>query len=204
MTDHKLILSPRKGIPSLAAARLQRWAIILSAYQYQIEYKCTKDYGNVDRLSRLPIPTVEAQETPAVDVFTVAQLDSLPAAAEQPGKSTQQDPLLSKVRCFTKSGWPQEVKGCLKPYWNRRHELSVEGDCVLWGIQVIVPKKLQNEVLMELHREHQGIARMKAITRSYVWWPGLDKLPRIAECASQSRKPCGQVRIVVNLCRIDW
>ncbi len=35
VTDHKpltTILNPRKGIPSLAAARLQRWAMILSAY----------------------------------------------------------------------------------------------------------------------------------------------------------------------------
>ena len=106
------------------------------------------------------------------------------------GKVTQQDPLLSKVRRFTKSGWPQEVKGCLKPYWNRRNELSVEGDCVLWGIRVIVPKKLQNEVLMELHRNHQGIARMKAIARSYVWWPGLDK------CLKNVAKNCRMCKSV--------
>jgi len=34
-TDHKpltTILGPKKGIPTLAAARLQRWALILSAY----------------------------------------------------------------------------------------------------------------------------------------------------------------------------
>ena len=44
VTDHKpltTILNPRKGIPSLAAARLQRWAIILSVYMYEIEFKCT-------------------------------------------------------------------------------------------------------------------------------------------------------------------
>ena len=36
-TDHKpltKILGPKHGIPSLAAARLQRWALILAAYDY--------------------------------------------------------------------------------------------------------------------------------------------------------------------------
>ena len=54
VTDHRpltTILSPHKGIPSLAAARLQRWAIILSAYKYDIEFKCTQLHGNADALS---------------------------------------------------------------------------------------------------------------------------------------------------------
>ena len=51
----------------------------------------------------------------------------------------------------------------------------MEGDCLLWGIRAIVPKKLQEDVLKELHYDHQGMARMKASARSYVWWPELDK-----------------------------
>ena len=43
LTDHKPpIFSAGKGIPTLVASRLQRWAIILSAYSYKIEYKPTK------------------------------------------------------------------------------------------------------------------------------------------------------------------
>lgn len=42
VTDHKplmAILGPKHGIPALAAARLQRWAVQLSAYHYDIEFR---------------------------------------------------------------------------------------------------------------------------------------------------------------------
>ena len=41
-TDHKplvTILGPKTGIPSLAAARLQRWAVLLAGHTYDIVYK---------------------------------------------------------------------------------------------------------------------------------------------------------------------
>ena len=42
VTDHKPLVSllgPKTGIPTLAAARMQRWALLLSGYQYDIEYR---------------------------------------------------------------------------------------------------------------------------------------------------------------------
>ena len=57
VTDHKPLLSlfgPTKATPSLAANRLARWALMLSQYQYTVEYRQTKDHGNADALSRLP------------------------------------------------------------------------------------------------------------------------------------------------------
>ena len=45
ITDHKpltAILDADKAIPSLAAACLQRWAILLSAYQYDIQFCRTR------------------------------------------------------------------------------------------------------------------------------------------------------------------
>ena len=45
VTDHKpltTLLGPKKSIPTLAAARLQRWALLLLAYSYEIEWKLTR------------------------------------------------------------------------------------------------------------------------------------------------------------------
>ena len=45
VTDHKpstAVLGPKNGIPPLAAARLQRWALLLPSYSYDIEFKSTR------------------------------------------------------------------------------------------------------------------------------------------------------------------
>ena len=78
------------------------------------------------------------------------------------------------VMLFTRSGWPLEVSPEVKPFYHRRNELTVEGNCLLWGTRVVVPMKLQGTVLQELHRDHTGMERTKSIARSYVWWPGMD------------------------------
>ena len=83
------------------------------------------------------------------------------------------------------------MRDCVKPYQYWRNEITVEGDCLLWGI---LSKKLQENVLIDVHRDHQGIARMKANAKSYVWWPELDKsLEKIAKdcqaCKSTKSMP---------------
>ena len=39
----------------MASARIQWWALTLSAYTYTIQYKAGKDHANADVLSRLPL-----------------------------------------------------------------------------------------------------------------------------------------------------
>ena len=72
----------------------------------------------------------------------------------------------------------------MRPFWNKRNELVVEEDCLMWGIRTVIPNKLRSVVLKELHSSHLGIVRMKMLSRSYFWWPKIDK----------------DIESVVNLC----
>ena len=57
MTDHKPLLSllgPKSGILTLAAARMQKWALLSVAYQYDIEKRSAAKHANADCMSRLP------------------------------------------------------------------------------------------------------------------------------------------------------
>jgi hypothetical protein len=130
-------LGRQKGVTSLTAA--QRWAVLLSAYCYDIEYKPTQAHGNADWLSRLPLPSFGKQEGPlGIDVFNniIAELDAPSVTATQLRQATRRDRTLAKVWRYTKSGWPQKFSDYLTPHWVRRHELTIEGDCLMWGILV--------------------------------------------------------------------
>ena len=57
ITDHRPLLGllgEGKPIPPNASARVQRWALTLSAYDYKLIYKPGTAHSNCDGLSRLP------------------------------------------------------------------------------------------------------------------------------------------------------
>ena len=95
--------------------------------------------------------------------------------AEKLSSATRQDPVLSKVHQFSRQGWLSSTDEDLKPYRIREQELSTQGQILLWGNRVVIPTKLRTGIMQELHRNHPGIVRMKALARSYLWLSGLDK-----------------------------
>jgi len=100
VTYHKpltTVLSPKAGLPALAAALLQRWAIILSAYSYDIVFQPTKSHANADCLSGLPLPLMTAS------LFNVQQNVTLPVTPQQLRSEIVKDPLLLKVLRYTKA-----------------------------------------------------------------------------------------------------
>lgn len=193
LTDHRpltTILSPCKSTPSMAAARMQRWALLLAAHHYTIQYREAARHGNADGLSRLPLPTSQREKSNAVDCFHVKQIEALPVNCREICRGSRRDPVLAQVMEMVSTGRFPEVKNgtsTLAPFINRKDELTLQQGCLMWGIRVIIPPKLRPQLLSELHTGHPGVVRMKAVARSYMWWPGIDAQ---IEQVSKGCQPC--------------
>jgi hypothetical protein len=92
-TDHKPLMSlfsETRGIPPLASARIQRWALILSAYQYSIVYRTGKDNANADALSRLPLPETPVSTYVPPESFFVRKVVTDPCKGS-PGQAVDRE-----------------------------------------------------------------------------------------------------------------
>ncbi|KAK7090298.1 hypothetical protein V1264_010113 [Littorina saxatilis] len=106
---------------------MQRWALILAAYQYDLLFRTTDEHKNADMLSRLPLKGeyFTASEEP---MFNITCTDELPVTSRQIAEATRKEPVMSKVPQNTLNRWPFQNSGKhMQPYFMRRAELSVEG-----------------------------------------------------------------------------
>ena len=182
VTDHKplvTIFHPQKGIPQFSANRLRRWALILSNYNYSIEYIKSKD-NKADVLSRLPMLNVESLsswEIDNADYMNYFRNDDIPINHDLIQSETKKDKDLLAVMKYVRSGWPNfsKVPQKCKQFYHYRSELTIQDDCLLLNHRIIIPLSLRKDVLQELHKTHLGIVKMKSYARSYFWWPNLSK-----------------------------
>ena len=161
----------------MSSPRVQRWAVTLAGYTYDLVYRRGDDHGNADCMSRLPAPgVIEESPVPANMILTLGRLDTTTITSAMMREWTCKNLVLAQVVRLLEEGWPDTVKSEeLSPYYHRHTELSLQDGCVLWGARVLVPTPRRAGILQELHVTHPGVSRMKPLARSYVYWPGIDK-----------------------------
>ena len=74
VTDHKpllSLLSGQKPTSPQASARIHRWSLYLSSFEYTLKFRNTTAHGNADALSRLPLQV----EPASVDTTRVGLID---------------------------------------------------------------------------------------------------------------------------------
>ena len=98
---------------------------------------------------------------------------------------------------YTAEGWPgyKEMKETqLSLFHKISNSLSIAEGCLLYGNRVVIPVKLQPEVLKILHLGHFGMERMKKLARTAVYWPRIDydiegTSQKFTACAEHQKLP---------------
>ena len=76
-----------------------------------------------------------------------------------------------------REGWPeqQKIDDKLKPFWFVQNKLSLHNNLLLRDSRIVIPESLQQELLGQLYKGHQGIVKCRNRARISVWWPGISK-----------------------------
>ena len=163
----------------MSAARQQRYAIFLSGFNYSIEYRKSKANANADGLSRLPLPITAPMNGEcflADNLFYTEIMEAVPLNATIIAKESRHDSQIAQIINFIlHDKWPKSAIPGLEPFFSRRHELTVQQGCLLWGHRIIPPRKVRPQLLDTLHMGHLGIVKMKGVARMHFWYPQLDK-----------------------------
>ena len=161
----------------MASARVQRWALMLSAYKYQVQYVPGKENMNADvclvAFHYLYNPRRYCTYTRRIGISDQRSRNS-PVTLPQIKNWTDHDPVLATIRKFVQQGWPRSVNPEFHSYHTRQLELSIQDQYLLWGSRIIIPKPGREQLLDLLHKGHPGMSKVKELARSYVWWCKID------------------------------
>lgn len=176
LTDHQPlthIFNASKKLPQLSATRMLHYATELRLFTFDIAYRPSTQHGNADCLSRLPTSSeaLFASENVIGQLDSVAahqinQFEALPVTARQVAEATARDPELALLLTEIKEG---------KNLGSNDFKFSLLGNVIFNGSRVYVPAQLRQQILQELHEGHFGVVKMKALARSYVYWPKIDQ-----------------------------
>ena len=163
ITYHKpltRIFHPEKSLPTLATSRMLHYALFLSGFNFNIEYRESKKNGNADFVSRFPLPAKISDDDSDIHlIMHIETLENFPITVNEIRRETRKDAELATLFNSLQKG-DNLVNS---PYQHLNGELGIENGCIIRGIRTLIPKKLQSTILDELHFGHFGICKMKEL-----------------------------------------
>ncbi|XP_011883552.1 PREDICTED: uncharacterized protein K02A2.6-like [Vollenhovia emeryi] len=174
-SDHRplvQIFSPSKALPTYTALRMQHYAVFLQGYNFEIKYKNSELNGNADCLSRLPIGCESTAKYDVVDIYELEILQNMPISVDRLARATSEDTQLREILNALRN--KQNIPAKLRFNINQA-AFSIQQDILLCNGKIVIPNSMREQLLQELHKNHFGIVKMKALARNLYWWPSLDR-----------------------------
>ena len=203
VTDHQPLVTIFNchSLNQIENPRLQRLVLKTRMFQFRTIWQKGSQHAVADALSRAPVNTPTSDDTPGEEDpqyaspairaclrHTDSSQPCLSFVAVQ--NAAKADPEYQQLVDTVTEGFPvaqSKLPVYLKPSWNGREQLSVDSGVVLKGQWIVVPSVLRQQVLTDLHKSHQGIARTKSRARQIVYWP---KLTVDIECTVRGCPQC--------------
>ena len=79
-------------------------------------------------------------------------------------KAAQEDDDYQKFHHFILNRFPDhhsQLPDPCKQYWNVHEHLTLDDDLIVYGCQLLISNKMQQQVLSQLHESHQGSVETK-------------------------------------------
>jgi hypothetical protein len=153
-------------------ARIERWSLRLIPFKFKINQ--IPGISNIaDYISRHATQE-KMKGTDFVEEYINSIVDNnlpLNIRLDSIIQATQEDPILKKLKeLLSNDYWDNDDKR-LKPYFSIRSELSISSDdLILYGNRIIIPTKLQPDIIKIAHQSHQGKEKTKQLLNQFVWF----------------------------------
>lgn len=141
-------------------------------YEYEFQYRPSKQMVHVDALSRLPLNAGTDIEDDVISRLCIISEFSL--STTDVVEALKKDKMLFKVYNYVLQGWPRKVESEIDYYLKLKDNLSTQDNCLFFGDRIVVPEVLKKKILKILHKDHEGIVRMKMAARSVLWWKNMN------------------------------
>ena len=183
---HKPLVSIAKKPLHCAPPRLQRIMFDLMSYRPVIVYKKGSELFIADTLSRdCHLRETQSSSVERIEIHICVPMT--PVKIEELKTATVEDREMSQLKSQILEGWPSTIEmvpESLKKYWTFRDEFAVYEDIIFRGDRVVIPSKLKDATLKEIHRGHLGIQRSLSRARENVYWHKMndDVIQHVQNC----------------------
>ena len=193
-TDHKPLLGilNDKPLEAIKNPRILRLKEQTFPYNFVVQYNKGKWHRGPDALSRNP-----QCNTTSLDVFSCLNINTRPSSnletdstlaitnlsengsisLEEVKNATASDPVMEKLVYTVENGFPctqHMTDPLIRGFFNAKDNIWIQDDIVMFKDRVVIPSKLRERCLQQLHSAHQGVEGMKSRANESIYWPGIN------------------------------